>query len=199
MRFIILCASAALLTAFTTTKRTNGDIQAELEAMYDTDQSQLKEIGELRKRYGSDDAPEMTDLWRKQLLINKTNIERLVKIIEEIGWPGRHVVGEKGANAAFLILQHADYAFQKKYFPLLREAVRKDQARPWNLGLLEDRILIREGKKQIYGSQWRKNDKGIMEPHPIGDEANVDKRRQAIHMRPIAEEAADYGVEYHPK
>jgi len=166
--------------------------------MFDTDQSQRKDMEEFRKKYGSS-SPEMASLWKKQQSIDKRNIARLVKIIELNGWPGLPGVGDRAATSAFLILQHADYTLQKKYLPLFRAAVAAGEARPWNLALLEDRVLTREGKKQIYGSQWKENGRGAMELYPIEDESNVDKRRQALHMPPIAEDAARYGVEYHPK
>ncbi|MCM2303884.1 MAG: hypothetical protein NDJ72_04230 [Elusimicrobia bacterium] len=198
MRAIIHCAAVVLLAACAGTKRTNAEIKADLEAMFETDQSQRKVMEEVRRRHGSS-SPEMTDLWKKQNAIDKTNISRLVEIVELNGWPGLRGVGDRAATSAFLILQHADYALQKKYLPKFRAAVAAGEARPWNLALLEDRVLTREGKKQIYGSQWKDNGKGVMELYPIEDEPNVDKRRQALHMPPIAEEAAGYGVEYRPK
>jgi len=56
-----------------------------------------------------------------------------------------------------------------------------------------------EGKKQIYGSQLRQNDKGALEFYPIDDEPNVDKRRQAVGLPPLAEYAKQFGLVYRPK
>jgi len=198
MRLAILCASALLMAACGTTKYTGRSLQAELEAMLDTDQSHRMMMITIGKQHGSD-SPEMTALWKKQQSIDVTNTARLVNIVERNGWPGIRLVGEKGARGAFLVLQHADYTLQKKYLPLFRAAVAAGEARPWNLALLEDRVLTREGKKQIYGSQWRKNGDGIWELYPIEDEPGVDKRRQALGMPLIAEDAKGYGVEYRPK
>ena len=39
--------------------------------------------------------------------IHDKNAVRLTEIIEQHGWPGRGLVGEDGARAAWLILQHA--------------------------------------------------------------------------------------------
>ena len=198
MRVIFHLAAVLVLAACAGPKRTNADTKIELEAMFDTDQSQRKEMEAIRRKYGSH-SPEMATLWKNQEAIDKKNIARLVKIVERNGWPGLRSVGDRAATSAFLVLQHADYTLQKKYLPAFRAAVAAGEARPWNLALLEDRVLIREGKKQIYGSQWKENSKGIMELYPIEDESNVDKRRQALQMPPIAEDAASYGVEYHPK
>ncbi len=71
------------------------------------------------------------------------------------GWPGKSLVGEDGAGAAFLILQHSpSHEFQKQMLPLLREAARRGEAAPQDVALLTDRLLIHEGKPQRYGSQF---------------------------------------------
>ena len=44
------------------------------------------------------------------------------------------------------------------------------------MAYLTDRVLLAEGKKQRYGTQFHSVD-GKWQPRPIEDEANVDKRR----------------------
>lgn len=39
----------------------------------------------------------------------------------------------------------------------MREAVEKNNARASSLALLEDRVAMRKGGKQIYGSQIKRN------------------------------------------
>jgi hypothetical protein len=173
-------------------------LKGKLEAMYDTDQSQRSRMDAVGKQYGYN-SPEMIELWKKQQPIDEANIKRLAEIIEKHGWPGRRLVGDKASTAAFLVLQHADYTYQKKYLPLLRKAVADGELRADSLALLEDRILMREGKKQIYGSQLQTNALGKLEFYPIEDETNVDKRRKSVGLEPLAEYAKQFGLEYHPK
>jgi hypothetical protein len=52
---------------------------------------------------------------------------------------------------------------------------------------LTDRVLIGEGKKQLYGTMMRVAEDGKFVPEPIEDEANVDKRRAALGLQPLAE------------
>lgn len=113
---------------------------------------------------------------------------RLQEVVATLnGWPGASLVGEDGAEAAFLILQHSpSHEFQKQMLPLLREAARRGEAAPQGVALLTDRLLIHEGKPQRYGSQFFvMNGKLVLEP--IEDEANVDRRRAEIGLPPIAE------------
>ncbi len=96
-------------------------------------------------------------------------------------------MGEDGAGAAFLILQHSpSHEFQKQMLPLLREAARRGEAAPQDMALLTDRILIHEGKPQRYGSQFFiMNGKLVLEP--IEDDANVDRRRAEMGLPPLGE------------
>jgi hypothetical protein len=55
-----------------------------------------------------------------------------------------------------------------------------------NLAYLTDRVLLAEGKKQQYGTQVTVVD-GKWAPRPLEDEANVDKRRAAAGLSPLAE------------
>jgi len=56
------------------------------------------------------------------------------------------------------------------------------------LAFLEDRILMRNNKDQIYGSQANWDNKlGKMKIHPIEDVENVNKRRAALGLEPIEE------------
>jgi hypothetical protein len=96
-------------------------------------------------------------------------------------------VGADASNAAFLILQHAPLARQKALLPLFRRAVSAGNARAADLALLEDRILVGEGKKQLYGSQVTAGPEGVPRLHPIEDPDNVDSRRSAVGLPPLKE------------
>lgn len=195
---LVLGASAMLILGCAMTKQSDASLRDELGAMYDTDQAQRSKMDAVGKQYGYD-SPEMMELWSKQQPIDEANIKRLVEIIDKEGWPSRRVVGDKASTAAFLVLQHADYTYQKKHLPLLRKAVADGELRADSLALLENRALMREGKRQIYGSQLQTNTQGVLEFYPIEDEANVDKRRQSVGLEPLAEYAKHFGLEYHPK
>ena len=74
----------------------------------------------------------------------------------------------------------------------MREAVEKGNARASSLALLEDRVALRQGKKQIYGSQvWKLDGKWYVQP--LEDPENVDKRRAEVGLQPLNEYTQYFG------
>jgi hypothetical protein len=128
--------------------------------------------------------------------IDSCNLIQIEEMIAKYGWPGKSFVGAKGNQTVFLVIQHAELPIQKKYFPLLKKSVDENESNPSDCALLQDRILMREGKKQIYGSQVVFNKTGGQEFYPIEDEKNVNVRRAAVGLQPIEEYAKLFGIEY---
>lgn len=181
--------------------RVNEPLRRELLKMQKEDQKYRRQASEVEKLKLAPDEMQkrVSALWEKQAKADKKNIKRLEEIIGKYGWPGRSLVGKDGSVTAFLIVQHADLQYQKKYFPLLKEAVSKGEADRDDAALLEDRILMREGKKQIYGSQLHFNEvTKKLELWPIEDEEGVDARRASVGLEPIAEYLKRFGLEYKP-
>ena len=99
-------------------------------------------------------------------------------------------------------LQHAEYAVQKEMFPLVRDAYRANKLPGQFYALLFDRVLVREGKPQVYGTQAKgldqwKGKEPVLEP--IEDEANVDRRRAEVGLPPLSEYRVTLKRMYFPK
>lgn len=130
--------------------------------------------------------------------IDSCNLVQVERIIATYGWPGISMVGRKGNQTVFLVIQHASLPVQEKYLPLLQKSVEAGESMAADLALLEDRILMRQGKKQRYGSQIIMNDKGGQEFYPIEDEINVNQRRFRVGLDPIEVYALYFGIYYKP-
>jgi len=134
------------------------------------------------------DNPDDIQLLMRMAEADAQNTMWLDEVIQQQGWPTKSLVGEDGAQAAFLIVQHSPAPqFQKKCLELLERAVKQNEADIINLVYLTDRIRTFEGKPQIYGTQGQTNADGLIIPFPIEDEEHVDERRKAIGLEPIAE------------
>jgi hypothetical protein len=122
--------------------------------------------------------------------VDNRNTSRMVEILDEHGWPGWSLVGEDGAEAAWALVQHADLRpeFQEQGLAYLLGAVDAGDASPGDLAYLIDRVLVAKDLPQIYGTQLGGDANGELAPRtPIEDEANVDARRAAAGLQPLAE------------
>ena len=164
-------------------------LRAELEAIFETDQQGRKAANAAKT------AEEKNALWEKQALIDTANQARVEAIIKQFGWPGQTEFGAKATMAAFLVLQHAPLEIQKRHFLTLQKAMESGELRKADFALFDDRVRIREGRPQLYGSQVASNRKSFQ---LIEDEVNVDKRRAAMGLQPLAQYAKLFSFEYIP-
>jgi hypothetical protein len=122
--------------------------------------------------------------------VHDKNAARLTEIIEQHGWPGRGLVGEDGARAAWLVLQHTigHPDLQRKGLVLLQEAVARGDVPAVEAAMLEDRIRFFEGRPQKYGAQFDWDENGQLAPLPVEGEATVDERRRSVGLGPLGED-----------
>ena len=125
--------------------------------------------------------------------VHKDNAARLAAIIEQYGWPGKSLVGEEGAWAAWLIAQHAigNPPFMRHCLSLLKQAASNNEVIPWQAAMLEDRIRMYEGKPQIYGTQFEPSRDGELNPYPIENPESVNDRRRAVGLNTLEERTAE--------
>ena len=127
-------------------------------------------------------------LWEIQKEYDRENQLFLDSIIDKYGWPGISLLDNDGANAAFLIAQHADLnlKFQEKCLKSMKKAfIKNDVFRP-NFAYLMDRVMLRKYDFQLFGSQCMEID-GIFQPRPLYDERIVVTLRKYFWMNPLEE------------
>jgi outer membrane protein OmpA-like peptidoglycan-associated protein len=86
--------------------------------------------------------------------IDKINFLFLKQLLSKYGYPKISEVGKKAAEAAFLIIDHADLKTMKSFLPKLEQAYKEKEAEGKWYATMYDRILIYEGKPQKYGTQY---------------------------------------------
>ena len=157
-----------------------------LDKIHEEDQKYRRQIDAIEKEFGWK-SDEMQAHWQIIHEKDSLNLIQIEKILKERGWLGSHIIGEQGNGTLFLVIQHAGIETQLQYLPMMREAVKLGNARASSLALLEDRVALRQGKRQIYGSQIHSDKTGEKFVAPLIDPENVDKRRSEVGLGPLAE------------
>src|ERR1700741_3452477 len=80
--------------------------------------------------------------------VHVKNAERLRTLIAQQGWPGEDIAGKDGAEAAWLIAQHAigEPEFQRQALRLMQECAANSRVPAWHAAYLEDRIAMYEDR-----------------------------------------------------
>lgn len=170
------------------------EVASLLETVRYDDQKYRQEMGGIQEKYGND-SEELRSHLKLMNEQDSINLVKVEKILEEHGWLGWDLIGRNANAALFLVIQHADLETQEKYLPMLREAVERGDATPADLALLEDRVALRQGKKQIYGSQMAfDQETGKYYVSPLEDPDNVNKRRAEVGLGPIEDYIANWDL-----
>ncbi|HKC65739.1 MAG TPA: VWA domain-containing protein [Pyrinomonadaceae bacterium] len=115
------------------------------------------------------------------------NSAHLCQILKEHGWPTMSMVGKDGVAAAFYLLKNSEaFELQRELLPVIIAAVKRDEIEKSDFAGLVDRLRLRAGQKQIFGTQASVIN-GFLILHPIEDEAHVDARRNQYGLPPLAE------------
>lgn len=117
--------------------------------------------------------------------IDRQTTARMKELVAALGWPGRTLVGENGAHAAWLLVQHADrdLAFQRHCLALMGPLIATGEVSAIDHAYLYDRVAVAESRPQRFGTQFGPD----REPRPIEDSQDVDARREALGLCSMAE------------
>jgi len=174
----------------------NKPLQKELLQIRDEDQKYRMMIDSVQAKHGYD-SQQMRDLWKTINDIDSLNLIKVQRILDTKGWVGADTVGGLANQALFLVIQHADLKTQERYLPMMKGAVAAGKASAADLALLIDRVEMRNGRPQIYGSQINMKD-GKYTIYPILDESNVNKRRAEVGLPPLEQYVKYWNIQYVP-
>ena len=119
---------------------------------------------------------------------DSANTAWLKAYVARWGWPTAAQVGRKAVEAGFFIVQHAvhDTAFMRAMLPAIEQARRRGDLDGGAVAMLTDRIEVKAGHGQIYGTQLSlRGGRWVLDP--IADSAAVDARRRRMGLPPLAE------------
>jgi len=174
-------------------------MKQKLENLRMQDQTIRLLLPDAEKRFGRES--DEYKWFRSELMPRNDSIvlNKITNLLEKNGWMGISEVGELANQTLWLVVQHAPLDIQEKYLPLLEKSVRNGESKARYLAFLQDRILMRQDKKQIYGTQslWDKEkNKNVI--WPIADNKTVNQRRKKVGLESIKDYAKNNGFLYEP-
>lgn len=178
--------------------QTDTVLQQQLIDIQQLDQNQHILARRIAQTYGYN-SDTVKKVWKQIEHQNRLNVVQVSAILDKYGWLGADQIGEWATRGIWLVIQHADgdLKAQQKYLPLLRATVKRGQASKEYLALLEDKVAVNEGRKQLYGSQmYRDSITLISHVSPIADPESVDKRRAKMGLEPLSAYLKANGVEW---
>lgn len=162
-------------------------LRKELEEVYDLDQN-IRNVD-----WDTISTREASITYSKKMIaIDSVNQLKVIPIIEQYGWLPKSKVGEKASSAVFYVVQHSDLETIEKYLPQMEALAQQGEASATDAAKMRDRLLMFQGKKQIYGTQaasWVRTEGGQV-IWPIDDVENVNKRRKEVGFTTTVEENA---------
>jgi hypothetical protein len=121
------------------------------------------------------------------------NQELVISIIEKCGMPRLKEVWQRQMDAIWLGLQHSTKDIRKKYFPQIEKAVKNGDLSKQQYALMKDRMLLDEGKPQIYGSQIENG-----KLYKLENPKTVNERRKEMGMEPIEDYLKYFNIKFNP-
>jgi len=128
------------------------------------------------------------DQFNAMLRTDSSNIQWLKGYVSQWGWPTGAQIGPEAVVAAFLIVQHAvqDTGFMRAMLPAIQEGYRRGDYNGGDVAMLIDRLEVKAGRPQIYGTQLSLKD-GTWVLDPLMDSARVDERRRQMGLGTLGE------------
>jgi hypothetical protein len=167
----------------------NGDVDEDLRRELLGRREEDQRIRHLATAQADPDTGRLPDgLGEQWHSIDDDNTRWLADLVASRGWPGRTLVGDEAAQAAWLLAQHADQdpVQQRAFLDSLRAAVTQGEASVAHLAYLEDRVRVNAGQTQLYGTQFTGTGETIG-PCPIEDPGRLDERRAQAGLEPFAD------------
>ena len=152
----------------------NNNIIDKIECIIDADQNSIREF--------KSDKIDKTELQKR----TQINIDFIKNIINQCGFPFIDTTSPKAYKAAFLAVQHSeDIDLMEKVIQIFKNS-SSDQIERRDLAFMIDRLRVLKNMPQIFGTQYKIEDREI-KFLPIENEKVIDAKRKEFSMESFAE------------
>ncbi len=125
------------------------------------------------------------------MTVDQENRRTVISILEKCGFPNADEVELRSYNAIFFVLQHSPGPIMGYYYRNVEQAVNNGKINRSTFALMQDRLLMGFGYKQVYGTQIL-ND----QLYELQDPDNVNVRRAEVGLGPIETYVEYFNLNY---
>ncbi|QHL87175.1 hypothetical protein GU926_06915 [Nibribacter ruber] len=199
-RAFLFCVGVLLVSAGCAQTKSEKQIpyevlRVELEQILDSDQAVREGFSEVKEE-------DRNAFFQKMQKVDSVNQAKVLTILKQYGWLPQSKVGQKAAEGIFFVIQHSPLKVIETYLPQMKKLAQEGEASKTLAAMMEDRLLMFQGKKQIYGTQANTmvTKDGTMAIWPIENPEKVNERRKTIGFSETVEEYARLlKAAYNPK
>lgn len=165
-----------------------------LRKVHDRDQAVRMEVIRLSQQVPPQ-ADSLLAAYARMQETDAANRRIVSELLDRGGWPSG--ISDESSETIWLVIDHADLAMQKRYMPLIEEQVRAGRVSASGYATLLDRMLMREGLPQRYGTQTVSHSRlvegdsarveSVGYVWPVENPERIDSLRAAVGLGPIGE------------
>jgi hypothetical protein len=159
-----------------------------LEDVYDKDQAaRAWTVG-----MASLSADEIVEYTAEMERVDSLNQTMVFGILDNDGWPSN--LSDKANRAIWIVIDHSDLTSRSKYLSFVRAKADEGILDKSDYAMLNDRVLMEEGKPQVYGTQIKMaatfdGEDMAMQLYlwPVENPDALDSLRRSVGLSPIEE------------
>ena len=159
-----------------------------LENVYDNDQAAREWTVGMASLDGDELVGYSSEMNRKDSL----NQAIVFGILDKDGWPSN--LSDKANQAIWIVINHSDLTSREKYIGLVKAKAEEGILEKSEYAMLNDRILMEQGKPQIYGTQIKMSATVVGEDltmqfylWPVENPLSLDSLRATVGLTTIDE------------
>lgn len=113
--------------------------------------------------------------------------QRLLELLQAVGPPSIGKIGADGCQAVSVLALHSTLETMQKVLGMFETSYRDSPTSitPSVIPSLTDKVLIGQGKKQIFGTQWAQGKEGDVFLIPVEGFGDVNARRMRYGLGPV--------------
>ncbi|MGJ3233536.1 DUF6624 domain-containing protein [Marivirga sp.] len=152
-------------------------------------------IKSLKLRQQVNPESEDQELIKEMKILDSTLLHKVTIFLNEYGWQSKREIGELANMGLFLAIQHSSKAELESFKEIVEKAYQEDKIEKSSYALYVDRLKVRNGLPQIYGTQYYYDEKLVsLRFNEIEDFENVNKRRRKVGLPKIEKYAKQNNI-----